>query len=195
MLEEIKTEKPSLSRDSIVKIALFIVIFIAIVTVLSAVMNRFMDPDQNPWISNFVNNSSWAYAAYFVYVTIACIIVPLPTLPADIIFLKIGNPVSVILLRLLADIAGSSVNFYVARRYGRDVLVKWFSEKNYRFIENASEHISWQQFFIVAMVPIVNTELLAYAAGISKLRFRDIVGPLFLAVGYRLVFLYLVIKI
>lgn len=195
MIDEIKTEKPKLSRKSIVKIVFFVAIFGLFVIGVSALMTRYFSPVNNPWVKDFVSSETWSLWVYFGYVTLASVIVPLPTLPADVIFMKLANPFSVIMLRLLADIAGSSIDFYLARRYGRTVLKRWFSEKNYKFIEDASEHISWQQFLIVAMIPIINTELLAYAGGISKLKYRQIIGSLVLAVGYRLVFVYLVLKI
>lgn len=132
---------------------------------------------------------------YFFYIIIASIIVPIPTLPADVVFLKLGNPIIVIGVRLLGDMIGSMIDFRLARRYGRPLLHRWFSEKNYQFIEKAAENISWQQFFIVAMIPIINTELMAYAGGISKLKFRQIAWGLTLAILYRLLFVYFILKI
>ncbi len=195
MVEDVTSEAPQLSRENLIKIGAFILLFTIFVVGVSALMTHYFSPGNQEFVKRFVHSRNEAMWIYFIYVTIACVIVPLPTLPADVIFLKLANPVAVIGLRLLADIAGSSIDFFLARKYGRPLLRRWFSDKNYKFIERASEHVTWQQYFIVAMIPLFNTELLAYAGGISKLKFRQVIGSLILAVGYRLVFVYLVLKI
>ena len=194
VIADIKGSRPQISRENLIKIIIFVVIFGVFVAIVSALMTRYFSPSNNPYVEHFITNSNRSLWFYFLYTSIACVIVPIPTLPVDVVFLKLASPIPVIGLRLLADIAGSSVDFYLAGRYGRPLLRRWFSQKNYQFIENASEHLSWQQFFIVAMIPIFNTELLAYAGGISKLKYRAIVGSLIIAVAYRLVFVYLILK-
>jgi uncharacterized membrane protein YdjX (TVP38/TMEM64 family) len=195
MIDSVKQYSYRLPKKDIVKIVVFIVLFGIFVAGVSAIITRYFGPAHNPTIEHFITQNPWAFLVYFLYVTIASIIIPIPTLPADVIFLKLANPLAVISLRLLADIAGSSIDFYLAKRYGRPLLRRWFSDKNYQFIEEAAENISWQQFFIVAMIPIINTELLAYAGGISKLKFRNIIWALTLAILYRLLFVYFILKI
>lgn len=195
MIDSVKRYSYNLPKKDIAKIIVFIILFGLFVAGVSAIITAYFGPTHNEFTRRFITENHNALWFYFIYIVIACVIVPIPTLPADVVFLKLANPVAVIAIRLLGDIAGSSIDFYLARRFGRPLLHRWFSEKNYQFIERTAEHITWQQFFIVAMIPIINTELMAYAGGISKLKYRDIIWGLTLAILYRLIFVYAVIKL
>lgn len=195
VIESVKKHSYRLPQRDILKIILFIIGFGLVIAGVSAIMAHYFSSASASLQHSFKVHQTLSLWLYFLYATITCVIVPIPTLPADVVFLKLGNPVFVIGLRLLADIVGSTIDFYLARRYGRPLLKRWFSQKNYEFIEAAAENINWQQFFIVAMIPIINTELMAYAGGISKLKYRQIIWGLALAVLYRLVFVYVVIRI
>lgn len=195
VIDSVKEHSYRLPKKEIIKIVIFILVFGLFIAGVSAVVAHYFSSASETVQRNFIEHQSLSLWLYFIYVSITCVIVPIPTLPVDVVFLKLGNPIAVIAIRLLGDILGSSIDFYLARRFGRPLLRRWFSEKNYKFIEQASEHITWQQFFIVAMIPIINTELMAYAGGISKLKFRQIIWGLMLAILYRLLFVYFVLKI
>ncbi len=195
VIESVKQHSYRLPKKDIIKTVVFIVLFGLFIATVSAVMAHYFSSASNTLRQSFLHHQATSLWLYFIFVTIACIIIPIPTLPVDVVFLKLGNPLAIISIRLLADILGSSIDFYLARRFGRPLLHRWFSEKNYKFIEQASEHITWQQFFIVSMIPIINTELMAYAGGISKLKFRQVIWGLILAILYRLLFVYFVLKI
>jgi uncharacterized membrane protein YdjX (TVP38/TMEM64 family) len=183
-----------LPKKDFIKIGIFIVLFGIFIAVISALMSHYFSSTSATLRYDFRVHQTVSLWLYFIYIIIACVIIPIPTLPADVVFLKLGNPFLVIGVRLLADIIGSSIDFFLARKYGRPVLKRWFSTKNYEFIERTAENITWKQFFIVAMIPIINTELMANAGGISKLKFRQIIWGLVLAILYRLLFVYFVLK-
>ncbi len=195
MVEQVKQSIHRLPKKHLGKIIIFIVVFGLFVAGLSALISEYFNPADNPVVDAFLTQSNWVLVAYFAYVMIASVIVPIPTLPIDIILLKVADPASVIIIRLAAGLAGGSVSFYLARNFGRKLLRRWFSKKNYDFVEEISTNITWQQFFIITMIPVINAELMAYAGGISKLRFRLTLAVLTLAIFYRLLFVYFVLKV
>lgn len=194
MIDAVKQHSYRLPKKDFVKIAAFIVLFGIFIAVVSGLMGHYFSSTSATLQYDFRVHQTVSLWLYFFYVIVASVIIPIPTLPADVVFLKLGNPILVIGVRLLADVIGSSIDFFLARRYGRPLLKRWFSQKNYEFIERTAENITWKQFFIVAMIPIINTELMAYAGGISKLKFRQIIWGLVLAILYRLLFVYFVLK-
>lgn len=175
------------------ELGLFIVAFAFLIIIVSWLVTHFFNSG-NPAIHALVNHVSISLVLYFIYIMIASVIIPIPTLPVDIVLLKLLDPASVITVRLLGGLAGGSISFFLSRNYGRPLLRRWLSQKNYDYVDRLSNNISWLQFFIIAMVPVVNTELMAYAGGISKLRFRMVMGSLAVAIFYRLLFVYFVIR-
>lgn len=194
MHEEIVKNPGKLSQPVVLKIVGFLFIFGLVLAAVTAIINHYFDPATNIYVQQFLQHQSQALAFYFGYVVIASIIVPVPTLPLDLLMMRFFDTWPIVIIRLLGGIAGGSVNFYLARHYGQPLLKRWFSEKNYRFVEQMSESISWKQFFFVALIPVINTELMAYAGGLSKLKYRWIIIPLTIAIFYRLIFVLLVVK-
>lgn len=176
----------------VIQIVAFIVLFGLIVAGVSAVINQYFNPAEHPVIKEFLKHENTALLFYFVYSTVASVVVPIPTLPVDVLFLNILDPASVITVRLAGGLAGSSINFYLARNFGRPLLQRWLSKKNYQFIEDLSSNLAWHHFFIITMIPIINTELMAYAGGISNLRFRFVISVQTLALFYRILFVFFV---
>lgn len=194
MIHETVKRTGRLQKKQLFQVAIFIVIFGIFVAGVSAVMNQYFNPETNIYIRQLVSHQNIALLVYLAYIILASVIVPLPTLPIDVIMLKLIDPWTVILIRLMGDLGGSTIGFFLARQFGRPLLKKWFSKKNYKLIESIAESISWKHFFIISMIPIINTELMAYAGGISKLRYRWVMFALAIAVFYRLLFVYFVIK-
>ncbi len=176
----------------VVQIVGFIVLFGLFIAAVSAVINKYFNPADNLLVQEFLKHERTALLFYFVYSTVASVFVPIPTLPVDVLLLNVMDPASVITVRLAGGLAGSSVSFYLARNFGRPLLQRWLSKKNYNFIEDISNNLAWHHFFIITMIPIINTELMAYAGGISKLRFRFVLGVQALALSYRILFVFFV---
>lgn len=194
MNDEIVNSPGKMSQQTMLKIVGFIFIFGLFVAGLTALINHFFDPATNAYVQQFLQHQTGALVFYFLFVVVASVIVPIPTLPLDLVMIQFISPWPVIIIRLLGGIAGGSINFYLARHYGQPLLRRWFSAKNYQFVDQLSESISWKQFFIIALIPIINTELMAYAGGLSKLKYRWVIIPLTIAIFYRLVFVYFVTK-
>ncbi len=190
--EAVKKHSYKLPPKHILQIVGFILVFGLFVAGVSALISRYFDPAEHPLIQQFLAHESTALVFYFAYSTIASIIVPIPTLPIDVLLLSLLDPTSVIIVRLAGGLAGSSVNFYLARNFGRPLLKRWFSKKNYDFLEDISNNLNWQHFFIITMIPVINTELMAYAGGISNLRFRWVISTQALALFYRILFVFFI---
>ncbi len=123
------------------QIIAFMVVFALVIAGISALINQYLNPADHPFIQQLLAHQKMALLFYFAYTVAASVIVPIPTLPIDVVLLNLIDPWSVIVVRLAGGVAGGAINFYLARRYGRPLLKRWFSKKNYQLIENLSRNL------------------------------------------------------
>jgi len=194
-LNQVKKQSYKLPPKHVLQIVTFILAFGILIAVVSALMNKYVNPADHPWVQQLLQNQGTALLFYFAYTMVASVFVPIPTLPVDVALLSLLDPAAVIVVRLAGGLAGSSVNFYLARNFGQPLIKRWLSKKNAEFVEALSDNLKWQHFFIITMVPIINTELMAYAGGISHLRFRWVISTLALALFYRILFVFFVMHV
>lgn len=192
MSPEAETEKNS--AKSFLQIVGFIFVFGIFVSVVSFGLNRFLEPHIQPLADLIGYHPFRALAGYFLFVMAASVIVPIPTLPVDLLFFNLIDPQSVVVARVLGGVAGGSISYFLAYNYGRPLLKRWLSPKYYGFINQQSNAITLQQFFIIAMIPAINAELMAFVGGLGKMGYRKTIGTLLLAIGYRVLFVYFVIN-
>ena len=176
------------------QVIIFIVIFGLIVAAGSVIINHFLNPHIQPLTHEVALHPYRALALYFAFVTAASVVVPVPTLPVDLLFFSLLDPAFVIVSRIAGGIAGGSISYFLSYNYGRPLLRRWLSEKNFSFVEKHSDTMSWRDFFVIAMIPIINAELMAYVGGLGKIGYRKTIGTLFLAITYRVLFVYFVLQ-
>lgn len=180
-------------NNQALQLVTFIVIFGIFVAVISAFINHFLSPHIQPLTDFIKAYPTQTLLYYFLFVMAASVVVPIPTLPVDLLLFGYLDPGSVIVVRILAGVAGGSISYYLAYNYGLKLMKRWFSTKSYDFIESQSGKVSWSQFFLITMIPAINVELMAYVGGIGKIGYRKTFGTLILAIGYRVLFVYAVL--
>lgn len=181
-----------LDRKNLIQITLFILAFGVVVAVISNLLNNFIDPANNRYIQELLQYQTQALIFYFAFVMVASVIVPIPTLPIDLLLFSIFDPAVVTVLRVFGGLAGGTVSYYLSYNYGRPLLKRWLSQKNYEVVEKLSDNFSWREFFIITMIPVINAELMAYVGGLGRLGYRKTASTLFLGIAYRVVFVAVV---
>lgn len=79
----------------------------------------------------------------------------------------------------LGDFIGCTINFYLARRYGQNLVFKFISKKEEGIVGRAINHMSSVKgFFQAALALFAMPELVAYAAGLSRLSYSKFVSIL-----------------
>lgn len=177
-----------------IQVIIFIVIFGLLVAAISVLINHFLNPHIQPLTHEVEIHPYRALALYFTFVTAASVVVPVPTLPVDLLFFGLLDPAFVIVSRVAGGIAGGSISYFLSYNYGRPLLRRWLSKKNYLFVERHSDTLSWRDFFIISMIPIINAELMAFVGGLGKIGYRKTIGTLLLAITYRVLFVYFVLQ-
>lgn len=182
-----------LDRKNLIQLVGFIVVFGIFVALISALLSNFIDPETNKYIQGLLLHENQALVIYFLFVIVATVVVPIPTLPIDLVLFSIFDPVTVIIVRVFAGIAGGSIGYYLSSNYGRPLLRRWLSKNNYKVVETLSNTFSWRQFFIITMIPVINAELMAYVGGLGKLGYRKTIFTLFIGLAYRVIFVAVIV--
>src|SRR3990167_6779333 len=176
------------------QVIIFIVIFGLIVAAVSVIINHFLNPHIQPLTHEVAIHPYRALAIYFAFVAGASLIVPIPPLPVALLFFGLLDPIAVIIARIAGGIVGGSVSYYLSFNFGKRFLKRYLSVKNFQFVEKHSNTITWQQFFVITMIPVINAELMAYVGGLCKIGYRKTIGTLLLGITYRVLFVYFVLN-
>lgn len=111
--EEIISKSGQISRKVLVQIVLFVLAFGLFVAAASWLIGRYFDPTANPFVQSLLAHEDQTLFFYFFYVLVASVIVPIPTLPIDLVLFSLLDPWSIITIRLFGGLAGGSISFFL----------------------------------------------------------------------------------
>lgn len=123
----------------------------------------------------FMSKLGWfAPVGFFIIQLIQVIIPIIPggiTIPIGSIMFGARNG---FILNYTSIMLGSVINFYIARRYGGQIVKQIVGEKSYhRGLEWLSRGNKFDKFFLAAMAfPLAPDDLLCYVGGLSKMDFK-----------------------
>lgn len=114
----------------------------------------------------------WAPLLVFILKTMTLVVAPLGGTPIYVLSGALFGNWPGFLLVITADIFGSAVCFFISRKYGVKVLSKFVGKQNINRVLSSVDLISNSKSFTKARLGFVSMpELLAYAAGLSKINF------------------------
>lgn len=121
------------------------------------------------WIQSF---GLWAPMVYIALMTLAIVVVPIPDfvigLAAGILF-----PWYVAsLYTLIADFLGSSITFFIARRFGRPMVERFVKKEQLHDMDALSLHFGTKTIFLIRLVPGFNFDLVGYLVGLTPLSYQ-----------------------
>ncbi|MEK6925950.1 MAG: VTT domain-containing protein [Nanoarchaeota archaeon] len=145
------------------------VIFLIPFLIWGSFFKIFTNPDS---IREFIlSYENWAI---FVYVIISILVVIAPPLPNDIVPIVGGIVFGfwiALIFGILARIIGSTINYWLGTRIRKGIYVKLISLEEQEKLKNYTKKIGWQTIFISRFLPSTDTDLIAYVAGIAKMRY------------------------
>lgn len=118
------------------------------------------------------NLGFWAPLLVIVLKMSTLIIAPLGGTPIYVLSGAVFGPTSGFIIVMIGDILGSSVCFFISRKYGAKILKTFVGEGNVEKVLQTVNIISSTKTFTKARLGFISMpELLAYAAGLSKIKF------------------------
>jgi membrane-associated protein len=130
----------------------------------------------------FQNYGVWVYAILFLVVFVETGLVVMPFLPGDSLLFVAGTLAAttglhlagVIVLLIIAAVAGDAVNFAVGSWFGRKIKTgrryRWPNPEHLRITQEFYERHGGKTIIIARFVPIVRT-LAPFVAGIGKMNY------------------------
>lgn len=135
----------------------------------------------------------WAPVALVFFKATTLVVAPLGGSPFYLVSGALFGPMNGFLLVLLGDAIGSSICFLISRKYGGRVIQFFAGKRNFEKISGAVELLENTKSFIKARLAFSGgPELLAYAAGLSRISFRKFFSlhmPFFVPIDLVFVFL------
>jgi uncharacterized membrane protein YdjX (TVP38/TMEM64 family) len=187
-------EIPKLLRHPAVKIFVALTLLGLLVTGLSVIFNRVVEVAGEELLVPLLVAPVLTFVVYFLLATLATVVVPLPTLPIDVLLMTMFNPWLVLVVRLGASLVGSSLNFTLGRTFGEPLLAHLMSKENLKQTVEIAKNVNRWQYFLMAMFPLINPELVAYAAGLSTLRIWELMPIVAAALFYRLLIVLALVR-
>ena len=151
---------------------IFFVIFAICLTVYG--INKGIFNDQNAlkeWINQFV------IAAPIIFIIVQMVQVVIPVIPGGItcvIGVVIFGPWQGLLYNYIGLVAGSMINFFLARKYGKKVVQYIVKEKIYnKYVNWLEQGKKFDKFFFVAIFfPFAPDDILCLIAGLTKMTWK-----------------------
>jgi len=126
--------------------------------------------------------------AYMLFMALAVVISPIPSLPLDIAAGIFFGPILGTLYSSLGALGGASLSFLIARLLGR----KWierFLGGHINFCTACSNKLLTKIVFFSRLLPVVSFDIISYGAGLTKMSLRHFSLATFLGM-LPLTFLY-----
>lgn len=127
---------------------------------------------------------------YFVYTIVSIVIVPLPVIPLWPLVIHLYGIWLALALTLVATWTGALIAFYLARIYGRPLVIKVVGKPTFSQIEDIVQVHSLKTFLTIRFLVNNYFDSICYVAGLSKLSLKHYIIATGTASSFWLVLLF-----
>ena len=122
----------------------------------------------------------YGYFSWLVYTSllVVTILSPLPDTPVVLAGGFIFGPFITIPLTIVGQLVGATLDFYLARKLGRNFVTKKFPNAT-KALNEYSYSLGWQTVFLMRLTPTLSFDILSYAAGLSTIRYKHYIFATF----------------
>lgn len=100
----------------------------------------------------------------------------IPVLPATLLQIGAGlafGPVPGLVYTMIADGLGASIGFWIARRWGSDLIQARISAQQRTTLARLAQRVTWRSMLLLRLLPGPAYPLVSFAAGYSSISFRS----------------------
>lgn len=155
-------------------LAAIVVGFIALVAIYFAVSEFFgwtYEIDAEPFRDWVEDRGIWAPIVFMLVMALSVLFAPIPNVPIFIAAGLIWGPVLGTLYSQVGLTVGSVMAFYAARIVGRRHLPRLIGSRATQQVDHLAELMGGRIVFVARLIPIVNFDVISYAAGLTAIRF------------------------
>lgn len=116
----------------------------------------------------------YGYFSWLIYIIllVGAIMSPIPDAPIVLAGGFIFSPYIAVPLTILGQLLGATIDFYLARKLGRNYVNKKFPSA-VKALNEYSHKLGWQTVFLMRLTPTLSFDLLSYTAGLSSIRYKS----------------------
>ena len=165
-------ETPLLLRGRVVAViaAAFVAMVVAYL-VLARAFGWSYDINATPfreWVDGW---GAWGPVAFIAVMALSVLFAPIPNVPIFIAAGLVWGPVLGTAYSMAGLLIGSTMAFYVSRRFGRRHLPRLIGGKAAERLDNAAQTMGGRVIFWSRMLPAVNFDWISFVAGMTSIRF------------------------
>lgn len=131
----------------------------------------------------------FAPLGFILFQIIQCVIPIIPGGFGCVIGVAVFGPVYGFIYNYISICMGSIINFLLARKYGKNLVLKLISQKNYdKYISRIEKDNKFDKFFALAMLaPCAPDDLLCFLAGMTPMTLKKFVCIIFICKPWSIV--------
>lgn len=121
-------------------------------------------------------NPALGMLVYFSYSVLSTVVISLPVIPLWPVALTFFGFLPALLLTLTGVVIGSTISFFLARKYGRPIVVKMLGKTLFTQIETFTNVSDVKTFFVLRLFGSNYFDAISYIAGLSKIEYRQYIS-------------------
>ena len=114
----------------------------------------------------------WGPLIFSAVLLITFIIAPLTGFPIVVVGIGAFGVVQALLLTYIVSMTGAAINFYIARRFGRDTVIRFVGKKGIEKIDKLALKFEIEVLILSRLFQGFLFEWISYAAGFTRVSFR-----------------------
>ena len=114
----------------------------------------------------------WGPIIYMLFFAASMVVAPVPTGPAPLAAAAAFGGLAAFFYTLGAGSVGAALCFAIARRWGRPALARYLPQKMAVEIDRSTDRLGVRVLFLLRLFPILGVDIVSYAAGLTRMRFR-----------------------
>jgi len=149
-----------------ISIALLVIYFLLKIYILPFITSQ--------EVESFVNSIGlWGYLVIIIYTVFSHVFAPISGSPGVFLAVTLYGLNTGVFLLYIASLVSSTINFWISRRYGRGLVVKFVGEKSMKEIDELVAIQGKQMLLVSRLFGFSIFEFISYAAGLTKIKFKD----------------------
>ena len=114
---------------------------------------------------------AWGPLVYILIMILAIVLSPIPSSPLAIFAGSFFGGFWALIWTLIGATLGAVIAFFIARRFGRPIVLKFISVENLNKMENrfSNNHLAWI-VFLLRLPPLPFFDAVSYVAGLTKIK-------------------------
>jgi uncharacterized membrane protein YdjX (TVP38/TMEM64 family) len=113
----------------------------------------------------------WAWLIFILLIILEVVLAPIPPL---VLYVAGGFLFGAFLggiLTLIGNLIGAGIDYLLAKKYGRNIVVKKVNKKIREKFDKFSEKYGGFAIFLLRINPVTTTDLVSYLAGLTRIKF------------------------